>query len=63
MMTVTDKIVVYLCSLFLFLCWETMFVAQLFRGEFIAVSIAMLIFGLVCFLHIVRVIRSEPLEG
>lgn len=60
-MTVTDKILVYLCGLTLFGVWEMMFIAQMFRGEFIITSIICALLGLMVFVYFVRLIRTEPL--
>lgn len=60
-MTVTDKVLVYLCGLTLFGLWEAMFVAQMFRGEFIITSIVCILLGLMVFVYFVRIVRTEPL--
>ena len=60
-MTVTQKVIMYLCGLTIFLLWETMFVVQMFRG-FESLSAMLILFGVGAFAYFVQIVRTEPLR-
>lgn len=59
-MTVGQKVIGYIAAVTIFLLWEIMFTIQMFRDPD-CLYITMLLFGIVMFLWVVRVLRHEPL--